>query len=266
MSLPLGGVLPRPFPNGSVQQPNASAQKVVQTFNTWAFKREQPSDLALLESVAARAIERGSPLEFVLYWGKGPRSLIAEAEHACLGYLAAMGARIAKLHPPGASFTLIETDTHARLNGHSEISIEAYFGEVDEAARKHGFATVRLSELTEALKLSGEAVAQQEPDAGVLDKLRACAARWYRGEGSAGLGAARYYEMNMIEKRAVERAYPHAIFVTFNGSEYRALFPDAMPIFFMYSIKRGTAVKPWFMDAGSEPRLPRSEGLAPAPA
>ena len=76
MSLPLGAALPRPFPNGSVQQPNASAQKVVQTFNTWAFKREQPSDLALLESVAARAIERGSPLEFVLYWGKGPRSLI----------------------------------------------------------------------------------------------------------------------------------------------------------------------------------------------
>ena len=25
------------------------------------------------------------------------------------------------------------------------------------------------------------------------------------------------------------------------------LFPDTMPIFYMYSLKRGVAVKPWFL-------------------
>jgi hypothetical protein len=58
--------------------------------------------------------------------------------------------------------------------------------------------------------------------------------------------------LNMIEKQAVEAAFPDAIFITFNGSEFRSLFPDRMPIFYMYSVRRGVAVKPWFMPAERE--------------
>jgi hypothetical protein len=42
----------------------------------------------------------------------------------------------------------------------------------------------------------------------------------------------------MIEKRAVAAAFPEAVFVTFNGSEFRDLFPATMPIFYMYSLRR----------------------------
>jgi hypothetical protein len=35
----------------------------------------------------------------------------------------------------------------------------------------------------------------------------------------------------MVEKRAVAAAFPEALFVTFNGSEFRDLFPATMPIF-----------------------------------
>jgi hypothetical protein len=55
--------------------------------------------------------------------------------------------------------------------------------------------------------------------------------------------------MNMVEKRSVAAAFPEAVFVTFNGSEFRDLFPATMPIFYMYSLRRGVGVKPWFMDA-----------------
>jgi L-tyrosine isonitrile synthase len=58
-----------------------------------------------------------------------------------------------------------------------------------------------------------------------------------------------YYQMNMVEKRAVELAFPRSIFVTFSGSELRSLFPKHLPIFYMYSIKRGVSSKPWFLDA-----------------
>ena len=44
--------------------------------------------------------------------------------------------------------------------------------------------------------------------------------------------------------------------MTFNGSDVRDLFPSNMPIFYMYSLKRGTAEKPWF--------LPRIAHLASA--
>jgi len=53
--------------------------------------------------------------------------------------------------------------------------------------------------------------------------------------------------MNMLEKRAVERAFPCAVFITFNGREYRSLFPERLPIFYMYSLQRGVSVKPWFL-------------------
>jgi L-tyrosine isonitrile synthase len=84
-----------------------------------------------------------------------------------------------------------------------------------------------------------------------LSMLTASAAKWYRGEGSVEQGALRYLRMNLIEQRVVERAFPRSIFVTFNGSEMRCLFPRQLPIFYMYSLRRGMSVKPWFLP--SEP-------------
>jgi hypothetical protein len=86
----------------------------------------------------------------------------------------------------------------------------------------------------------------------MLIKLCASASKWYRGAGSIRDGAARYYRMNMTEKRAIELVFPHAIFVTFNGSDLRALFPTSLPVFFMYSIRRGTSTKPWFIATEAE--------------
>ncbi len=77
----------------------------------------------------------------------------------------------------------------------------------------------------------------------------ASAEKWYNGGGTVEEGALRYLRMNLIEQRVVERAFPDAIFVTFNGSELRGLFPRQLPIFYMYSLRRGMAVKPWFLPA-----------------
>jgi hypothetical protein len=73
--------------------------------------------------------------------------------------------------------------------------------------------------------------------------------KWYRGEGTCEQGAAKYYRMNMVERRAVELAFPRSIFITFNGSKLRGLLPERLPIFHMYSLRRGVAVKPWFLPA-----------------
>jgi hypothetical protein len=57
--------------------------------------------------------------------------------------------------------------------------------------------------------------------------------------------------MNLIEQRVVERAFAGSIFITFNGSDLRKLFPRQLPIFYMYSLRRGFSVKPWFMSCES---------------
>lgn len=243
----------------------ARAEEILKSFNTWAYKREQPSCADRLRAVALAAVEADRPVPFVLYWGKGPRAAVGAPERACLDYLASMAERVAAVHRPGAAIRLILTDTHAKLNGHAVEAVESYFSGVTAAAAARGFETVRLSRLVEdaAVALPPE---EERPSGDVLESLIACAAKWYRGEGSTEGGAVEYYRMNMVEKRAVEHAYPEAVFVTFNGAEFRELFPSGMPIFYMYSLRRGFGVKPWFMpDEGGERAAPVQLHPAPAP-
>jgi hypothetical protein len=179
-----------------------------------------------------------------------------------------MGARVRKLYEPGASFKLIFTDTHATLNGHAPEAIENYYSAVEDAARERGFDGCWLSELVFAAEAAGAINLDDEPvSEEVRRKLGACAAKWFRGEGTVEEGAARYFQMNMVEKRAVQFAFPRSIFVTFNGSEYRCLFPERMPIFYMYSLRRGMAVKPWFLPAppaaGAPPHAAEASSKTP---
>lgn len=237
-------------------------ERVLQAFNTWAFKRQQPTEPQLLLASIAAAMARLQPLRFVLYWGKGPRNGIAAPERECLDYLAQMAHRIEQVYAPGAVFTLVFTDTHATLNGHSAAGMASYYGAVADAAGERGFAYRFLGEIVAA---APEAALSDdcEPTPAVLARLQACAAKWYRGEGSTSQGAARYYRMNMVERRAIEIAFPGAIFVTFNGAEYRELFPARLPAFYMYSMRKGIAVKPWFVDvACSEARCDSAKSSA----
>src|SRR5580704_19243951 len=95
----------------------ACAEKVLRSFNTWAFKREQPSNPQLMLRFITEAIAAQEPLQFVLYWGKGPRHEVGLPEIQCLDFLDAMTSRVRAVYTLGAALTLILTDTHAELNG-----------------------------------------------------------------------------------------------------------------------------------------------------
>jgi hypothetical protein len=235
------------------------AQEVLKSFNTWAFKREQPSGTRLMLTLISRAIRQSQPVSFALYWGKGPRSALASPDSDCLKFLDNFAKRIAKAHAPGAAINLIFTDTHAQLNGHPPVLVHRYFGEVALAARNRGFDTHLLSALVRASGMATGSSPDQEPlPEPIRSLLIASARKWYRGSGTPEEGAAIYYRMNMVERRAVEWAFPCSIFITFNGSELRALFPEHLPVFYMYSLRRGTCVKPWFLPAEATPALSSS--------
>ncbi len=223
------------------------AERVVAAFNTWAYKREQPSSLDELHARAEAAILNQRPLSLVLYWGKGPRRYAAGPERACLNYLRTMLDRIASTYAPGAQLELLLTDTHAKLNNHSQRAIDDYFASVREEACHRGFSTRLLSSLMAGFPYPCSDRTDICPSERTLNALIASAAKWYGGNGTPRSGALAYYAMNMRERAVVERFYASAVFVTFNGSDLRPLFPEAMPIFYMYSVRKGCAVKPWFM-------------------
>ena len=166
---------------------------MLQSFNTWAFKREQPSDPDLMLEVVSRSISRAEPIPFVLYWGKGPRHTVDHPDLKCLDYLAALAIRVREAYRPGAALTLILTDTHAKLNSHAQQDMLSYFGGVEAAARQRGFESCWLSQLTH----TAEAVAIQ-PDNDMMPEhmllsLSSCAAKWFRGEGTPEQGALKFY-------------------------------------------------------------------------
>lgn len=225
-----------------------SAEDVLKAFNTWAFKREQPGDRPEMLRRIDRAVALGREIRFVLYWGKGPRHHPDLPEEACLAYLSSLVARIGAVYPVGATFTLVLTDTHARLNGHLEENITAYYEGVRRLAEEKGFSTVRLSDLVEHHDPRGVLCSSEEPaEEGLLRTLVTSAEKWCDAFETPEEGAKRYYQLNMRERRVLDRAFADDIFVTFNGSNMRDIFPEHMPIFYMYSVRRGTAVKPWFM-------------------
>jgi hypothetical protein len=62
--------------------------------------------------------------------------------------------------------------------------------------------------------------------------------------------------MNMVEKRAVELAFPHSIFVTINSSEYRILLPESPADILYECSEKRLAIKPWVHVGGSSPSEP----------
>ena len=223
----------------------AVATTVLRSFNTWAFKREQPSDAASMLRIISDSIAREEPVPFVMYWGKGPRTRIAAPDIHCLDYLHALCTRVACSYKRGAALTLVFTDTHAGLNGHSPESILQYFEDIAGAARSRNFQICWLGELLATHRTQPSAFSEIPGD--ILGRLTRSAQKWYHGDGTSEEGAKRYFSLNMLERQTIELAFPNSIFITFNGSELRSLFPDHLPIFYMYSLRRGTSVKPWFI-------------------
>ena len=223
------------------------ADNIIKTFNTWSFKREQPDSIQKITAAVLKAVKSQQPISFVLYWGKGPRCEQAHPDMKCLGYLNELAGRITQAYQPGAAITLIFTDTHAQLNGFSLKVTHKYFAEIAISAAQLDFDYCFLGDLTRTM--GQPQLTHTPPSEEMLNKLTLSASKWYQGDNSPKLAASTYYAMNMVEKQAVEAAFPDAIFITFNGSEMRELFPDNMPIFYMYSLKRGTSVKPWFLPA-----------------
>jgi hypothetical protein len=229
-------------------QQRVTADQILRAFNTRSFRRENPDSRESVLATISRALNAQEPIPFMMYWGKGLRPVLAKPEHICLDYLASMFSRIKDRYRPGAKMTLVFTDTHAQLNGHSQESIETYFADLVVAAEARGFQICKLSSLMSAADLESIAPqAEERPSDELLAGLSVSAAKWFKGNGTPEEGALLYYRANMIERRVTEASFGQTIFVTFNGSAMRSLFPLNMPIFYMFSVRAGISDKPWFL-------------------
>jgi L-tyrosine isonitrile synthase len=227
-------------------QRKITPERILAAFNVRTFRREPPGDEQLMLQFIARAVAFNEPVPFIMYWGKGPRATMAKPDVDCIAFLDGMLRRVREVYLPGAKLKLLFTDTHALLNGHAADAVRGYFGEIAHCVREHGIDTCWLGEVLRTTGLA-EAKADDEMPQELGERLTASARKWYFGEGTVEEGALKYYRANMVERRAVEAVYPHSIMITFNTSALRALLPLGLPVFYMYSMRRGLSVKPWFV-------------------
>ncbi|MGL3111852.1 hypothetical protein [Bradyrhizobium sp. BR 1432] len=125
---------------------------------------------------------------------------------------------------------MIFTDTHAELNGHSSQNIRQYFDEVADGACERGFESCWLGDLTKAAETDNTSplIDETVPEP-TFQRLLASAMKWYRGNGSCEEGALEYYRMNMVEKRAVEHAFPELNFHHLQWERISRTFPKNLP-------------------------------------
>lgn len=231
------------------QEDTKLAQKILDSFNTWKFKKEQPNTEEKLTESILQSIRKKQPIKFVMYWGKGDREAISDIDLMAIERLLDFKSMIEKEYSQGVELTFIFTDNHAKLNGYSSEGTNAYFNSVRNEAEKHGIKNILLSELVEYNegKISKDAdnvVINDE----LLNNLAKSSERHYKNaENNHLVGAKIYYLQNQLERKAVEQKFNDNIFLTYNGNEIDGILPTKLPIFYMYSYKKGFSEKPWFM-------------------
>lgn len=224
-------------------------ENIISSFDTWKFKREQPFNYEKLKEVIQTAVDNSKPIKFVTYWGKGNKNEAGEPEKQALAFLQEFFDRIRTLYSPGIELLILLTDTHAELNGHSKDNAKMYFDSVRDLAQAQGFKTTYLSELVEYNKDQLIPLVESvNMGKELFEILLNSAEKHYTTSNDYSAAANLYYLQNQLEKEKIAEKYPDYIFLTFNGSELNDLFPKTLPIFYMYSTKKGTSVKPWFED------------------
>jgi asparagine synthase (glutamine-hydrolysing) len=231
------------------QEDTKLAQKILESFNTWKFKKEQPNTSDKIMLSILQSIRKKEPIKFVMYWGKGDRDTISEIDLMAIERLLDFRTMIEKEYTKGTELTFIFTDNHARLNGYGTEGTDAYFNSVRSEAEKHGIKNILLSELVEYNEENiSKDVESVEINDELLNNLVKSSERHYRNsENNHLVGAKIYYLQNQLERKAVEQKFNDNIFLTYNGNEVDGILPTKLPIFYMYSYKKGSSEKPWFM-------------------
>jgi len=229
------------------QEDTKLAGEILDSFNTWKFKREQPNTPEKVMESILKNIRAKTPINFVMYWGKGEKDIVGNEEIEAIKYLDEMLNQIKVMYLPGVKTTFIFTDTHAELNGYSKNKIQKYYDSVEKLAKRYDIESLYLSQLA---KYNEENLFIQIENAKINPELFATlkdsSEKHCKKLKDHALGAKLYFLQNQIEKKEIEKKFAGSIFLTYNGSNLNEILPTELPIFYMYSMRKGTSIKPWF--------------------
>ena len=223
------------------------------------FRRNPVYDEPGLAAAVDRALLGNRPLDFLMFWGCGPRRLAALPDRAAIDALADLLAAAEAAAPLRARAHIICTDGHADNNGHAAAHYATYFAEIAALA-----AGLDVSfELESAvwsrggLTKSRIVALEQEPDFADRWQRFPLQARFvqqagrHSGMADKAAAARHYYATCLLERELLKTLFAGSVFLTYNGPEFNECFPD-LPTLYIYPGPRGRTVKPWFIEIADE--------------
>jgi asparagine synthase (glutamine-hydrolysing) len=229
------------------QEDTKLAKEIFESFDTWKFKREQPKTPEKIMENILQNIRTKKPITFVMYWGRGEKDVAGSEEIEAIKYLDEMLSKIRQKYLPGVEITFIFTDTHAKLNGYSESENDKYFDSVKKLAKKFEIKFLYLGELAKYNEddlVSKIDTTEINPE--LFETLKNSSQKHCKKMKDHTVSVKLYFLQNQIEKKEIEKKFASSIFLTYNGSNLNDILPTGLPIFYMYSIEKGTSIKPWF--------------------
>lgn len=235
------------------------AEEILTRINTWQDKRCQPAKLEQISSLINSAILNTQPLEFLTYWGCGARDKPIEAERLAMERLRAFMDKASHTTVLTPCLTLLLTDVHCWVNGKPDERVASYFAEITRLANEFGFKTRLLSDVWAAGGQDPKAFldpgyqhaySDEQSWSALAEKLRdalVLQANKHAENGNPEAAGRKYLAGCELESAIIEDICSDSIFLTYNGEDADPFIPD-LPRMYIYSTKRGTAIKPWFMD------------------
>ena len=246
----------------------SAARAVIASLTGRKFRRNPCHKEDELHERVQSAILTAQPLDFLAFWGCGPRRDVAMPDLIALDALRELLASVSDAAPIRAHLNLVCTDVHAASNGHSADHYESYFRQIEQIAAQPNLTVHRESTVWQQGNLS-------LADVAVLASTSAFETKWQafplkdrfllqasRHSKSADreMAARRYYATCLLERDVFKALFPKSTFLTYNGPEFNECFPD-LPTLYTYPGPRGRTVKPWFVHEVGE----NHESTEPSP-
>ena len=232
-----------------------AGRAVVGALTARRFRRNPAYNEAGLLAATNAALLSGGKLEFLMFWGCGPRRHASAPDCAAIEALGALLAAAEAAAPLQARAQIICTDIHAINNGHADSHFKSYFSEIRSLAtaldvdfelesavwRRGGLTKGQIlafeqehefKQRWENFPLQSRFVQQAGRHSGLADKMAA---------------ARHYYATCLLERDVLKSLFPRSVFLTYNGPEFNECFPD-LPTLYVYPGPRGRNDKPWFVD------------------
>ncbi len=226
----------------------------------------QPGDQERITEIFDQALEDGSPVELLMFWGQGQRDYVAAPEEMAAEFLAIALGNISSRISNDVVLNLVFCDSHIKFNGY-EYS-EEYQKQVtqlirDKFAEQSGNLVVKPHLMSEVAGYTptkdGKSFKQYQEFEGMaasveLDpelqrSLTFAAMKNYKGQiEDPELAAKNYYLLNLFENGPLAEKFEGSIFLTYNNRLHKYITPEGMPTFYMNSLNKNTSMKPWFTD------------------